>query len=427
MLITNFYKRNFQKGRTSRNKKERNSFHKLDYDWFYQKFIVENLRTKEIADLCNVCLILVSRRLRILGIQKSQEQSKQLASETNLIKYGCDNVSQYQGTVDKIRQTRVENGSQREINGFSISELADQYDISRTALRRIVTDTILTNEEILDLLKDYQQNSMTDIECILNTIKEVSHYNKKLKCLSDFYKPDFKLSDFIYVNCDGLYWHSELFRNKWYHFNMRICYEKAGRRIVQFRSDEIQFKFPIVRSMINNMLGKSIRVYARKTIIKEVIQSEATGFLNNNHIMGNCKAKHVGLYRNKILVCLFSYKIYNKKLDVVRFCSLLDHAVIGGFSKLLKYVEKLCTNLPIHYWVDLRYGTGNFLLNQGFVQKKKDELSWKWTDRKYTHNRRKCQANMDERRLTQAEHAEELGWVQIYDAGQRLYIKHPNL
>ena len=139
--------------------------------------------------------------------------------------------------------------------------------------------------------------------------------------------------------------------------------------------------------------------------------------------MGATNARHIGLYHENQLVCLFSYKIYKDKLDVVRFCSLINHTVIGGFSKLLVYAEKLHPNLPIHYWVDLRYGTGNFLLNQGFVKAKEDVLSFKWTDYDNSYRREQCQANMDERRLTQAEHAEELGWVQIYDAGQRLYIK----
>ena len=33
-------------------------------------------------------------------------------------------------------------------------------------------------------------------------------------------------------------------------------------------------------------------------------------------------------------------------------------------------------------------------------------------------------ANMDDRKLTEKEHAIELGWVKIYDAGQRLYVRN---
>jgi hypothetical protein len=103
-------------------------------------------------------------------------------------------------------------------------------------------------------------------------------------------------------------------------------------------------------------------------------------------------------------------------------CSEVGTTVVGGFSKLLSYIEKITTFDSIEYWVDLRYGTGNFLLNHNFIHKK-DTQGWRWTDRKNTFNRLKCTANMDERNLTEKEHASELGWSRIYDAGQRLYVK----
>jgi hypothetical protein len=40
---------------------------------------------------------------------------------------------------------------------------------------------------------------------------------------------------------------------------------------------------------------------------------------------------------------------------------------------------------------------------------------------KNTYNRLQCTANMDSRKLSEKEHAVELGWSRIYDAGQRFY------
>ena len=312
---------------------------------------------------------------------------------------------------------------QIEINGLSISELANQFGLSATTIHFFLKKEKPTDSQIMDFLKSYQETQMTTLEYKLSQIQEATRFNKKPAQLSKRYLPDFQLNSSTFINTDGLYWHCELKLNKHYHFDMRLAFEEAGLRLLQFREDEVNFKFPIVESMINNLLNKSVKVYARKTVIKEVAQSEATDFLKKNHIMGNYRSKHVGLYQDQTLVCLFSYKVYKDKLKVERFCSLINHTIVGGFSKLLKHVEKLHPNLPIHYWVDLRYGTGNFLLNQGFV-KDHDTLGWKWTDFKNTYNRLKCRANMDERKLTQAEHAAELKLYKIYDAGQRLYIKN---
>ena len=73
-------------------------------------------------------------------------------------------------------------------------------------------------------------------------------------------------------------------------------------------------------------------------------------------------------------------------------------------------------------FVDLRYGNGSSLLKAGF-ELKGITLGWKWTDFKSTYNRLRCRANMDDRKLTEKEHANELGLYKIYDAGQAKFIK----
>jgi hypothetical protein len=91
----------------------------------------------------------------------------------------------------------------------------------------------------------------------------------------------------------------------------------------------------------------------------------------------------------------------------------------------LKHVERYCINKEIkeiHNWVDLRYGTGKHLSEKNFVFAR-ETLGWKWTDSKNTFNRLKCKANMDDRKLSEMQHAEELGWHKIYDAGQRLWVR----
>jgi hypothetical protein len=177
--------------------------------------------------------------------------------------------------------------------------------------------------------------------------------------------------------------------------------------------------------MINNYRKKSFRVFARKTEINVLSQKESDIFYNRTHIMGSTKARHVSLSYNDKPIMLMSFKIRDGILKIERMSSELGMLVVGGFSKLIRYLERNYSFNQIHYWVDLRYGTGNFLLNNNFILKR-DTLGWKWTDFKTTYNRLRCRANMDERGLSEREHAEELGWVKIYDAGQRLYIRKMN-
>lgn len=140
--------------------------------------------------------------------------------------------------------------------------------------------------------------------------------------------------------------------------------------------------------------------------------------------MGYASGIPVGLEKDGEVLTAISYQVIKRELHIIRFCSKLNTQVVGGFSKLLSHVLKETAGRidRVVNFVDLRYGTGKYLLQLDFKLVSKS-LGWKWTDGANTYNRRKCRANMDERRLTEKEHASELGWYKIYDAGQAKYVR----
>ena len=79
----------------------------------------------------------------------------------------------------------------------------------------------------------------------------------------------------------------------------------------------------------------------------------------------------------------------------------------------------------IYSWCDLRYASGSGYEVVGF-ERTKEVLSWAWTDLLEVHHRLVCRANLDDRKLSEAEYAKEMNLVRIYDAGQRLYVKVKN-
>jgi hypothetical protein len=284
-----------------------------------------------------------------------------------------------------------------------------------------------TEKDFMNCLTTFK-NKISLVEA---TIKDSLEIDSPLFFLNNNFSSNIKLNNSIQLNVDSLYWHSEIemSNNRYYHLNLRKELENKGIRILQFREDEIVWKLDIIKSMVNNLLKKTkVKIGARKTILKKVPPNEAREFLKQNHIKGYKTAKNIGLYYNDELISIMSYKLgtnlKTKKqfVKVDRFCSKNNYNVVGAFSKLLKQIELELPGLPLHYWVDLRYGTGDFLLNHNF-KLEKETLGWEWTDFKQTYNRLKCRANMDERKLTEKEHAKELGWARIFDAGQRLYIK----
>lgn len=351
------------------------------------------------------------------------EKIKAAAIQTIAQRYGVTNPGQIPGFREKVLSTRMRNDNLQAIGNVPVTKLAEELSISCTTLYKWNKELRPDLNTVRRLDRD-SRNGISSLEMITADLLNIKKFNKKVLSNSKVqYQPDFKLTDNLFLNVDGLYWHSELKSNRRYHFNLRKSFEDEGYRILQFRENEILKKRDIVVSMINNLQGKiKIKIGARKTEVKVVKQANAKLFLEKNHIMGNKTAKHLGLYYDNILIVLMSYKVFKDKLKIERFCSKLNYIVQGGLSKLIMNLTRNNKIREIESWVDLRYGTGHSLRSIGF-KIEKETLGWKWTDFRNTYNRLQCRANMDKRKISQAEHAAELRWYKIYDAGQRLWVK----
>jgi hypothetical protein len=338
---------------------------------------------------------------------------REKVKKTNLERYGVEN----QGQLKKIM---VENSTLSVEDWFNFQ--SEPKPCSYQSFGAIFLfgkgRVMFSKEELEKFLLSYKEHK-TSLEKKTEELLGITHFNQKVSTNLK-YRPDFQLSNKNYLNVDGLFWHSIKNKDKKYHFEMREEYEKHGIRIFQFREDEITSSGEIIQSMIQHQEVGSTKTYARKTVVKEVLSSDATVFLNQNHLMGSTNAKHIGLFEDKNLLCLLSYKRKSKCLIIERFANKKFHTVIGGLSKLLAWCKSNLEINKIESWVDLRYGTGESLRKLGFTNTK-TVLSWKWTDGKTTYNRLRCRANMDERKLPEKQYANELGWYKIYDAGQRLF------
>ena len=326
-------------------------------------------------------------------------------------KYGVDNISQHREF--KLKKTK------HILGNWSIRELAQRYSKDYTITVKYFNR--LDKKTFLRWL--FSEQKGTDIEVLFSEAYKVKRYNKQYKTEDGtIFKPDFKLSDRLYLNTHGLWWHCEenTKNNRWgnkQHFKQREDFEKNGDTLLQFYADEIYNKMDIILSMVNSKLGiYDQRIYARNTEIRPVKFDVANVFYNDNHIMGfGSGCKNVGLYYDGELVCCMGYKKHNDGCDITRFCSKLNTQVVGGMSKLLSYIEKNNDYAYIQYMVDLRYGK-NSIESLGF-ELKGITLGFNWTDKNKRYSRVRIQGK------NQSQQAEDRGWYKIWDAGQAKYIK----
>lgn len=252
-----------------------------------------------------------------------------------------------------------------------------------------------------------EEKHISSLEVLGEELFGLPHYNKKLPGLP--YRPDFLIGE-VAVNLDGLYVHSE--KEKRYHFDMREKYEAVGRRVLQFREDEILYQGAIVRSIVDGLAGRHASIGARKCELRRLTPSEMKDFFDANHLMGNhAAAVGFGLFADG-LVCAMSVRRIEGGFEIARFGSLLGLRVAGGFSKLLAHVEKIYPGRVVSF-CDLRYGNGGVYRKAGFVLEGVT-LGFSWTDYKHTFNRLRCRNE---------EQAKAWGWVPIYDAGQAKFVK----
>ena len=241
----------------------------------------------------------------------------------------------------------------------------------------------------------------------------------------------------IGIEFDGLYWHSEIYRNKYYHLNKTLECEKKGIRLIHVFEDEWIYKQDIIKSMFNNIFGiTKNKIYGRKCNIKEVTSHDASIFLEKNHLQGKCGSSvKLGLYYNNELVSLMTFGksrhfIGNGKpqWELLRFCNKLNTNVIGGASKLLNYFINQYQPQEIVSYADRRWSQGSLYKTLGFSKYNESKPNYYYIinrKREYRFNLRKsilikkygCPKNVSEHKFCLSQK-----WYRIYDCGCLCYI-----
>jgi hypothetical protein len=224
----------------------------------------------------------------------------------------------------------------------------------------------------------------------------------------DIYLPDLKLG----FEFNGLYWHSDKYRNKNYHLDKTNHFKERGIRIIHIWEDDWVYKRDIMESQIKNWLGLTeCKIFARKCRVREIKNSKiVTKFLEENHIQGRVNSNlKLGLYYDEELVSLITFDHYEgrKKMEyggwnINRFCNKLNSNVIGGASKLFKYFLNNYDTKRVISYSDSDWSLGNLYKNLGFIQKSDNKPDYKYIiDGKRVHKSRfrKSKTGISENKL----------------------------
>ena len=379
-----------------------------------------------------------------MGCKNVLEKTKQ----TNLKKYGVENVSQ----SSKIRQKKIYTWK----NKYGVSN-PNQIHISIETLEKLNNKEWLIQQHITQkksLLQIAIELNVSDITikryCNKHNIETIYHTNKSQEEINlfnmittltdveqgnnniiapyqiDIYIPKHKLA----IEYCGLYWHSEKYKDKWYHKTKLDKCNQNNTRLLTIFEDEWLYKKYIVTSTIQYLLHMTTTptLYARNTTIDIVNSIDRKRFLEKYHIQGDgIGSITYGLYYENIIVAVTTYKENKNNYILNRFAT--SQNVVGGFSKLLKHFRKNNINKPIITFADLRWSNGNLYEKTGFKVDKilpPDYYYTKGTKRYHKFNFRhkylyKYLPDYDST-LTEKENMDKSNYNKIWNCGYKRYI-----
>jgi hypothetical protein len=371
--------------------------------------------------------------------------------KTNLERYGVDNFSktkEYKSIMKKFRKDRLKKQLINN-NSILIEKLENFNVLSHCNVCKIDFNI---SRDLLSL-----RNSRGHVVCTnCNPIskKTVSSYEKELykillntglsvetskRGVVDNYELDIYIpSHNLAIEINGLYWHSELYKDKNYHLNKTIECQKKDIKLLHIFEDEWLFKKDIVLSMINNNLNMSNhKIYARNCIIKEITTEECRKFLDENHIQGFIPSKlKLGLYREEELVSVMTFGSLRKALgynskegsyEMLRFCNKLNTNVVGGASKLFKYFVKNYHPKKIISYSDKRYFNGGLYEKLRFTKKHDTQPNYWYFKNYIRHHRFKYRKDVLVKQgydpnKTEHQIMLERGIYRIYDCGNTFWV-----
>jgi len=388
----------------------------LDYDWLFNERITLKKSMKTIAKELNISEFTVKKyidqhRLNFVDSRRKNNfanqilNSKEKLSELYSDGLTCENIA------EKLGSSRA-----------TVSRWLNYHDLEiRESNSYPRKNNFISSQE--QELCDFIQNDLgISIEQSNRTILN----GRELDILIPKYN--------FAIEYNGIF--SHLFRphesseskikNHNYHLDKTIKCLSEGIQLYHIYSDEWENKKDIVKSMIRSKLNQTTKIYARKTLIREIETSDKNQFLDLNHMQGSDKSLiKLGLYYQDELVSVMTFckSRFNKhhKWELSRFACKLNHTIIGGFSKLLKYfVDKNGTSI-ISY-ADRRYSVGNVYLKNGFILIHENKPNYYYVDKR-THTTRENRMKFQKKYInatdnqTEYERARELGYEKIYDCG----------
>lgn len=368
------------------------------------------------------------------------EKVKRGCKKTKLKRYGNENYNNPRKNIITRRKNLYENSFLIGLKNKHIKPLFTKEDFFKQQNRKY--KCLKCNKIFYSEGNNYQHISCG---CNGKSFKEIELYkiikdfgikdiiqNWRKKFNNNLYELDIFIPSYnLGIEFNGIYWHSELYKDRNYHQEKFLHFQKQHINLIQIFENEWENKSNIVLSIIKNKLDLAEnKIFARKCKFRKVDSKESIKFLEQNHIQGSVNSKYkFGLFYKSELVSLMTIgksRFKGDELELHRFCNKLNTNIVGGFSKLIKNFIRNYKFERIISYCDLRYFNGDGYKRVGFKElhiTTPNYFYWLYNGNKFL-NRLQCQKhklnnflNIFDHNLTEHENMLKNNYLRIYDAG----------
>ena len=371
---------------------------------------------------------IVREKVKKTNIEKYGKESytqtdeyREKTKQTNLDKFGTDSIQKNEIFRKKFIISNHQNYIKYKENGESLFRcdkgLDHDFSISSDNFfhRNYTNIGLCTVCNPISKLSSIKEKELYEYIRLIYKGVVLENYRDSLEI--DIYLPDINIG----FEFNGLFWHSDRFKDKNYHLEKTNYFEKRNIRIINIWEDDWVTKNDIIKSQINNFLKLSTKIPARKCNVMEIENKTARNFLDSNHIQGSYKQiiKSFGIFYKNELVSIMTFdhfegrkRMIDDEWNLSRFCNKLGFSVIGGASKLFKnFILKYQPKRIISY-ADKDWSTGNLYEKLGFMKSYETKPDYKYvTNYKRTHKSN----------FKKLEKDSKIEFPKVYDCGKIKY------
>jgi hypothetical protein len=293
---------------------------------------------------------------------------KQKTLNTNIERYGVSTPLVLNRSRDKVHESKLNNFlnkySEYNIinrNGYQLTIkcdtcLSEYSTIVATFVHRTTNsvDPCLVCNPV-NTIRSIKEKQLSEFLSNLGVIVE----NNNTKILGgqeiDIYLPEFNIG----VEFNGLYFHSDVFRESDYHINKtKKCIEN-GVKLIHIFEDEWDDNQDIVKNDLIRLLGlNEYKIDIDNCEIKPINKKLKNKFLSENSFTPlKSTSIDIGVYYDNKIIGITSFNKKNdNSFEVVYYCELKNYSINGGFETLLEYLIKTYTPSKINWVIDNRWG-----------------------------------------------------------------------